>query len=80
MDCSTLSQGGTAITTDLSQNDRAVHVDFFNSMSSITSSSNLSLSLSLPSYNLSLHLSPHTHTRTTTTTGFDDVFDDNALD
>ena len=24
------SQGGTAITTDLSQNDRAVHIDFFN--------------------------------------------------
>ena len=24
-------QGGTAITTDLSQNDRAVHIDFFNS-------------------------------------------------
>ena len=27
------SQGGTAITTDLSQNDRAVHIDFFDSTS-----------------------------------------------
>lgn len=26
-------QGGTAITTDLSQNDRAVHIDFFDSKS-----------------------------------------------
>ena len=31
-------QGGTAITTDLSQNDRAVHIDFFNSRHSLGSS------------------------------------------
>lgn len=32
MDEFTRFQGGTSITADLAQNDRAVHVDFFNGM------------------------------------------------
>ena len=35
MDFDSYEEGGTAITTDLSQNDRTVHVDFFNDFDDI---------------------------------------------
>ncbi|CAI8041534.1 hypothetical protein GBAR_LOCUS23080 [Geodia barretti] len=35
MEFDNYEEGGTAITTDLSQNDRAVHIDFFNSFEDI---------------------------------------------